>query len=405
VRPLRVAMYVPFTSSAVGGMEQYVQALAVGLGSVSAPNVNFTWILDSNNTEWLTPYLPRGHATLTISTKDQPFDKVPSRLRSALAASRPAGWLPVTRPAPLTVDLESHFDVVHFPSQLATHTSLPSIFQPHDLQHEHFGEFFTPRQVRSRRVLYRHYAHRATRIVAGSAFAKADFIRHLGVDASKVEVIMFPGPGDLRLMSAPLPHNIQAEVDRFARYERGYVLYPAAFWPHKNHRRLLDAIRHINYDANVLGLVLTGAPVDGVALTEQEAWRRAGHHVASLGYTTRETLAALYRGARALVMPSLFENLSQPVWEAFSMGIPVACSNVTDLPEQVGGAAVQFDPTSVADIVRGIHQVTTVGPSRHRLTALGYQRVSEVTWTSAASQFVQLYDFLRLNLRSEAGDR
>ena len=394
VKPLRVAMYVPFASSAVGGMEQYVQSLAVGLGSVSTTDLHFTWILDTKNTDWLTPSLPCGHNILALPTAEQPADRVPARLRSSLAASRLAGWLPVTRPPGLTGDLESRFDIVHFPSQLAVQTALPSIFHPHDLQHEHFGEFFTPRQVRSRRVLYRRYAHQASRVIAGSEFAKSDFTRHLGLDPSKIEVIM----------TAPLPDHLQAEVNRFTHYERGYVLYPAAFWPHKNHGRLLEAMVHINSQANVLGLVLTGAPVDGVALTEQEVWRRAGNHVASLGYTSREALAALYRGARALVMPSLFENLSQPVWEAFSMGIPVACSNVTDLPEQVGGAAVQFDPTSVTDMIRGIHQVTIDESCREQLPPLGYQRVSDVNWTRAAAQFVHVYDRIQTQGIPRVGD-
>ena len=51
-----------------------------------------------------------------------------------------------------------------------------------------------------------------------------------------------------------------------------------------------------------------------------------------------------------LVMPTLFESVSLPIYEAFSLQVPVCCSNVVALPEQVGDAALIFDPHDVNDI-------------------------------------------------------
>jgi glycosyltransferase involved in cell wall biosynthesis len=70
-------------------------------------------------------------------------------------------------------------------------------------------------------------------------------------------------------------------------------------------------------------------------------------------------MAALYRGAHALIFPSLFEGFGMPIAEAILSGCPVACSNSTSLPEVAGDAALLFDPHTVEDIAAAIGEITT----------------------------------------------
>ena len=58
----------------------------------------------------------------------------------------------------------------------------------------------------------------------------------------------------------------------------------------------------------------------------------------------QDDLQAIYKLATALVMPSLFESVSIPIYEAFQAGIPVLASNILAIPEQVGDAGLLFDP-------------------------------------------------------------
>ena len=41
-----------------------------------------------------------------------------------------------------------------------------------------------------------------------------------------------------------------------------------------------------------------------------------------------------------LVMPTLFESVSIPIYESFFLKVPVCASNVVALTEQVGGAGI-----------------------------------------------------------------
>jgi len=61
-------------------------------------------------------------------------------------------------------------------------------------------------------------------------------------------------------------------------------------------------------------------------------------------------MAAFYRLARALVMPTYFGPTNIPQLEAFALGCPVATSRIYAIPEQVGDAALLFDPSSVDEI-------------------------------------------------------
>ena len=51
-----------------------------------------------------------------------------------------------------------------------------------------------------------------------------------------------------------------------------------------------------------------------------------------------------------LVMPTLFECVSTPIYELFFLKAPVCASNVVDLTEQVGGSGILFDPNDSYDI-------------------------------------------------------
>ena len=72
--------------------------------------------------------------------------------------------------------------------------------------------------------------------------------------------------------------------------------------------------------------------------------------VKHLGYIDYEDLPYLYKMSQMLVMPTLFESVSIPIYEAFSLEVPVCSSNVVALPEQVGSAGIIFNPNDIQDI-------------------------------------------------------
>ncbi len=72
------------------------------------------------------------------------------------------------------------------------------------------------------------------------------------------------------------------------------------------------------------------------------------------GYVADDDLPPLYRGAAALVYPSLFEGFGMPVVEAMACGTPVVASSHPSLDEACGDAAIRVDPRSAGAIAEGI---------------------------------------------------
>ena len=92
-------------------------------------------------------------------------------------------------------------------------------------------------------------------------------------------------------------------------------------------------------------------------------------------------LAALYRGARCVVLASLYEGFGIPVLEAMASGTPAVTSRGGATEEVAGGAAVLVDPPDSESIAAGIAEAQA---RRDELVPLGLARAREFTWDRAA---------------------
>jgi hypothetical protein len=178
-----------------------------------------------------------------------------------------------------------------------------------------------------------------------------------------------------------------------------YLLYPANFWRHKNHEVLLMAFRLFRekYPESEIKLVLTGALKDRRVLLEKAAEKmELSPWIWFAGFLPEDALATLYKNARALIFPSLYEGFGIPVLEAMMMGIPVACSRVASLPEVAGDAAVYFDPHNPTEISDAIEQIVFDDHLRDRLIAKGYQQAMAFSGiVGVADQYINLFESLQ----------
>jgi len=248
---------------------------------------------------------------------------------------------------------------------------LPHVAVAYDFQELHHPEFFDSTEL-SRRAAFRADLRRADRVAAISSATRDDAVVKAGLDPAKVSVIPpLAGP-------PPQPLSESALVARLAvngLASGSYAAYPANFWPHKNHERLLDAVARVVRSCPDFRLVLSGA-LD--AARERLATRiRAsglGDVVRVLPYLDETDIAALIQGARFLSYPSLFEGFGLPVLEAMSLGTPVACSELAALREVAGDDAVYFDPAETASIAGALELLWTSDETRRRLSADGLSR-------------------------------
>jgi hypothetical protein len=139
-----------------------------------------------------------------------------------------------------------------------------------------------------------------------------------------------------------------------------FVYLPNQFWIHKNHQIVFEAWRKLRKQGRSYTLVCTGATDDYRAPGHFDTLKRylARHDlegaVRVLGMVERDDQWQLYRGAKAILQPSLFEGWSTSVEEAKSLGKPVIVSDIATHREQLGDNGFYFakdDPCQLANLI------------------------------------------------------
>ncbi|AFH39309.1 glycosyltransferase [Thermus thermophilus JL-18] len=246
---------------------------------------------------------------------------------------------------------------------------VPLVFTIHDLIHVRFPEETNPRKRAYYHFVVRPATARAYRVLTVSEFSKQEILEWAGLPEEKVVVV---------------GNGVGPEFSpQGKRYEPGYpyVFYVGNTKPHKNFNRLLEAFARSGLLGEVR-LVCTGTPSARVRGLIQELGLEK--HVVFAGTIPDELLPAYYRGALALILPSLYEGFGLPALEAMACGTPVVTSSVTSLPEVVGDAAVLVDPYDVESIAWGVRRVVEDSSLRKELRRKGLKRAKQFSWDKTA---------------------
>lgn len=112
-------------------------------------------------------------------------------------------------------------------------------------------------------------------------------------------------------------------------------------------------------------------------------------------------MASLYRGAQALIFPSLFEGFGIPIIEAMACGCPVLTSDQTACPETAGSAGICVNPHSIGAIAGAMHRLGSDESLRRELTASGLERARQFRWSKTAAVYKRVFSRLADGSRSE----
>jgi len=326
----------------------------------------------------------QGYVEATVALRQARDFRVGKSLSTRAAAMLSAAVLP----GRLTRQLQSEPAVVHYPLTVGIpRVSWPTVLSLHDTQHLDLPEQWSAGGRAWRWLTYHRAARAATMVVTGSEYARKRIIELVGVRAERIVVIHY-GVDHARFNPQPQPTDASLTA-RLGLPER-FVYYPAGVWPHKNHRRLLEAFALL--PDRQLGLVLTGASTGRLAgLLERARELGVAERVHFVGFVPDADLPALYRRARAVVFPSLYEGFGLPPLEAMACGCPVASSRRASLAEICADAAEVLEPEDPEQMARAITTVVDDEPRRGELRALGLARAARFSWEAVADAHVEVY--------------
>ena len=389
-RALRIAIdcRIPEARQGHGAAIRY---LACALSSLHESSQRYTFLVGEDLRDWMTPYLSGPCDLAVVPGTFTPAWK--EALRSWPLLGKLGNYLPRTIPPVPVSDgyvERQGFDLVHFPTQQAYLTSLPSVYQPWDLQHVHYPQFFSARDLTIRDLWYRAFCRQASAVCVQAEWTRNDLIASYAVPAQKIAVVPWGSP--FEAYTAPSIEVRQATKRKF-QLPQQFLIYPAVTWPHKNHAVLLRALALLKDEHQCkIPLYLTGAATAAQAELKQLTIALGiADQVHWLGFVSSDELQSLFATATALVFPSLFEGFGLPILEAFQSRLPVLSSNATVLPEIAQEGALYFDPTSEQSLATQILNVLNTTELPRELQAKGTEVLKRFTMSRTASALHELY--------------
>ena len=238
---------------------------------------------------------------------------------------------------------------------------------------------------------------RAARVTCDSVATRAQLLTHDLVPAERAVVV----PNGVHPSCSPDPHPMaDAQVAKMLGAGANHhidLLHVGSTIPRKRIDvllRVFSGVREVIPSARLLHVGGAFTPEQSKLLTEL----RLHESVLVLPKVGRDILAALYRRAELLLLPSEREGFGLPVVEAMACGTPVVASDL-DVLREVGGSAATYCP--VGEVAAWSKNVTEMLRLRctdkgqwDKLRTAGITQAAKFTWSEYASRMVNLYKSL-----------
>jgi len=297
-----------------------------------------------------------------------------------------------------SISLKSQEDIRHHISEIDLYfcpfgvlwprpVPLPAVVSLADIQEQVYPEFFAEGDLLSRAHHFRGSTRCADAVVTLSEFSKSAISRTHRISSSRIFVSHLCA--DPRYFEAD---RIAPDLHPDLPFT-DYMLFPANRWRHKNHDRLLLAMKLLKKRGMRANAVFTGFDVEGgYSLASHVCDYGLADQVHIAGYVSVPELAYLYRHARMLVFPSLFEGFGLPPIEAMAAGCPAVVSKATSLPEICGDAARYFDPESPEEIATAIEEVWSDSSVRELMIGRGRERARNFSQARLARNLLEAFN-------------
>jgi glycosyltransferase involved in cell wall biosynthesis len=235
------------------------------------------------------------------------------------------------------------------------------------------------------RVAFSLLKRNASHIVTVSEFSKTRIMERLGIDASRISVVL----NGVDHFEKIAPDT--AILSRLNLQNDGYVLAVGNLSVGKNLPRIVAAMERLS-DRPDLKFVVVGGCDLRVFSSQAKVGYDLSTNIIPAGFVSDGELRALYENAGCFLFPSLYEGFGLPPLEAMSCGCPVIVSREASLPEVCGNAAMYCDAHSVDDIVDKVTQMMEDAAVRETWRERGREHARGFRWERSAHQLLDVLE-------------
>ncbi len=374
---MRVGIDLVSEKGTPGGIHTYTNRLLEALAECEAAADVELVVFANDDYRWLFPV--EGARRLRILRTG----------RSGLGASRRRLLQQLAVPR---LAREARVDLIHSVNNvLPLAADVPAVVTVHDLSPfelpERFGllkrsflRWAVPRSVR-----------RAARVIADARSVREEILRRIpGARPERIHVVPLAAGAEFH------PRRQEAEESALRRRHglpEEFLLTVGAAEPGKNHRGIARALEVLRSREGLspAWAIAGAAGSDGRRLAAELQASLIGPQAILLGMVEGDDLPHLYRMAKILVFPSLYEGFGLPLLEALACGTPAITSDVSSLPEVAGRAALRVPAREPEALARAIARLWNGPRLRSILSRRGPDQASRFSWREAASQTLGVY--------------
>ena len=231
---------------------------------------------------------------------------------------------------------------------------VPFVFTIWDLEHR-LQTYFPEVSVSgwdfdSRENFYKNIISKASYVVIGNSEGAKQVQQFYNFPIERIKTIPFPTP--------EFVFNKKADDEILTKNKlekQKYLFYPAQFWPHKNHIRILKALSILKQEGFDLKLAFTGSDKGNQTYIKQKVKEyNLEKDVEFLGFVSKKELISLYKNAFAMTFASMFGPDNIPPLEAMALNCSVICADNAGMKEQLGNAALFFNPLNENELAEKI---------------------------------------------------
>ena len=230
-----------------------------------------------------------------------------------------------------------------------------------------FGEFI------GRELVFQNTLTRAFIVMVDSEELADKINSRYGVDRDRIVNMPFSPSPFLNETKA----SDSADILKLYKLDYGYFFYPAQFWAHKNHYRIIEAVKLLRQEDIQCRVVFVGRDKGNYDFLDRLIRGYGlGKHVQSLGFLPAEHMRALYENCQAVIMPTYFGSTNLPPLEAWLMGKPLIYSKLCS--EQAGNAALLIDPDDTNSVADAMKSMLDESISK-KYKKNGYERLKQIS--------------------------
>src|SRR5581483_3568427 len=200
--------------------------------------------------------------------------------------------------------------------------------------------------------LHRLSVRSADRVIANSQQTKRDMIEFFGVSDDTIDVV-YPAAAEI-FFERPSAAEIAAERRRRLGDDSPYFVFVGKLSRRRHVPNLIAAFAELRKSRDLPHkLLIVGPNTTNTNVEEHASAAGVGDAVVHLDHLDQASLARLYAGSFAFVLPTTYEGISQTMFEAMASETAVVTVDHPTVHEGAGDTVVIAPSPSVRDLAEG----------------------------------------------------